>query len=49
MKAGMWADLVVFDPAQIRDTATFENPNQLSVGMQYVLINGELAVDGVIG
>ena len=40
VKAGMWADLVVFDPAQIRDTATFENPNQLSVGMQYVLING---------
>src|SRR5207245_664570 len=40
LKQGMWADVVVFDPATIRDAATFENPNQLSVGMQYVLVNG---------
>jgi dihydroorotase/N-acyl-D-amino-acid deacylase len=40
LKAGMWADLVVFDPATIRDLATFENPNQLSEGMDYVLVNG---------
>lgn len=40
LKAGMWADLVVFDPATIRDLATFENPNQLSAGMDYVLVNG---------
>ncbi|HWZ65162.1 MAG TPA: hypothetical protein VNX02_19250, partial [Steroidobacteraceae bacterium] len=33
-------DLVVFDPAVIHDAATFENPNQLSVGMSYVLVNG---------
>jgi dihydroorotase/N-acyl-D-amino-acid deacylase len=36
----MWADIVVFDPQTIRDLATFEKPNQLSVGMQYVLVNG---------
>ena len=36
----MWADIVVFDPEQIADKATFENPNQLSVGMEYVLVNG---------
>jgi dihydroorotase/N-acyl-D-amino-acid deacylase len=40
LKAGMWADVVVFDPEKIRDLATFENPNQLSAGMEYVLVNG---------
>jgi N-acyl-D-amino-acid deacylase len=40
LKQGMWADVVVFDPAAIRDVATFENPNQLSVGMEYVFVNG---------
>jgi len=36
----MWADVVVFDPEKITDKATFENPNQFSVGMDYVLVNG---------
>jgi dihydroorotase/N-acyl-D-amino-acid deacylase len=40
LKEGMWADVVVFDPATIRDRATFEDPNQLSEGMQFVLVNG---------
>ncbi len=40
LKKGMWADVVVFDPETIHDMATFENPNQLSVGMQWVLVNG---------
>ena len=40
LKHGMWADVVVFDPATIRDLATFEKPNQLSQGMEYVLVNG---------
>ncbi len=40
LKEGMAADVVVFDPATITDKATFENPNQLSVGMDYVLVNG---------
>jgi dihydroorotase/N-acyl-D-amino-acid deacylase len=40
LKQGMWADVVVFDPEAIHETATFENPNQLSVGMEYVLVNG---------
>jgi len=40
LKEGMWADVVVFDPAKVRDLATFENPNRLSVGMEYVLVNG---------
>lgn len=40
LKKGMWADVVVFNPATITDKATYENPNQLSVGMDYVLVNG---------
>ncbi len=40
LKKGMWADVVVFDPAKVRDVATYEKPNQLSVGMDYVLVNG---------
>ena len=40
LKKGMWGDVVVFDPEKITDKATFEDPNQLSVGMEYVLVNG---------
>jgi N-acyl-D-amino-acid deacylase len=40
LKAGLWADLVVFDPATVRDLATFEHPNQLAQGMDEVLVNG---------
>jgi dihydroorotase/N-acyl-D-amino-acid deacylase len=40
LKTGMWADVVVFDPAKVRDRATFAEPNQLSEGMQWVLVNG---------
>jgi N-acyl-D-amino-acid deacylase len=40
LKEGMWADVVVFDPATIKDVATFAEPNQLSQGMEYVLVNG---------
>ena len=40
LKAGMWADVVIFDPAEVRDLATFDKPNQLSEGMAWVLVNG---------
>jgi N-acyl-D-amino-acid deacylase len=45
LKAGMWADVVVFDPASIKDVATFADPNQLSQGMEYVLVNGTPVID----
>jgi N-acyl-D-aspartate/D-glutamate deacylase len=45
LRAGMWADVVIFDPATVRDLATFDNPNQLSEGMAYVLVNGATVID----
>jgi dihydroorotase/N-acyl-D-amino-acid deacylase len=45
LKAGMWADVTIFDPATVRDLATFDNPNQLSSGMEYVLVNGVPVID----
>jgi dihydroorotase/N-acyl-D-amino-acid deacylase len=40
LKRGLWADVVVFDPATIADRSTFSSPNQLAVGMRWVLVNG---------
>jgi N-acyl-D-amino-acid deacylase len=45
LKAGLCADIVIFDPATIHDVATFEKPNQLSQGMEYVLVNGVPVID----
>jgi N-acyl-D-aspartate/D-glutamate deacylase len=40
IKEGMFADVVVFDPATISDRATFEKPHQYAVGMKHVFVNG---------
>ncbi len=45
LKTGMWADLVIFDPEEVRDLATFDNPNRLSEGMRFVLVNGIPVID----
>lgn len=48
LRAGMYADVVVFDPNTIIDKATYEKPHQLSVGMKEVFVNGvEVLKDGV--
>ena len=40
LKEGFFADLAIFDPDQIQDHATFENPNQYATGMVHVFVNG---------
>jgi dihydroorotase/N-acyl-D-amino-acid deacylase len=40
LKVGLAADITIFDPATIRDVATFESPNHYSVGVKYVFVNG---------
>ncbi len=45
LKLGMWADIDVFDPETIHDVATYDDPNRVSVGMQYVLVNGVPVID----
>src|SRR4030095_2533445 len=40
LKEGMFADVVVFDPASIADRATFEKPHQYAFGVRHVFVNG---------
>jgi N-acyl-D-amino-acid deacylase len=40
IKEGMFADVIVFDPATISDRATFDRPHQYAVGMKHVFVNG---------
>jgi N-acyl-D-amino-acid deacylase len=40
LKEGMFADVVVFDPATIADRATYETPHQYAIGMKHVFVNG---------
>jgi N-acyl-D-aspartate/D-glutamate deacylase len=46
LREGQWADVTVFDPATIADKATFEQPHQYSVGVRYLVVNGQLVLDG---
>lgn len=46
LRAGWYADLVVFDPETVIDRATFQDPHQYPVGIDYVMVNGRFAVDG---
>lgn len=45
IKAGQWADLVLFDPNTVADQATFEDPFQYPVGIDTVLVNGTVVLD----
>ena len=46
LRTGLKADIAVFDAARVRDTATFEKPHSYPEGVSYVLVNGQLIVDG---
>ena len=41
IQEGMFADVVVFDPATISDRATFTDPRQYAIGMKHVFVNGQ--------
>ena len=45
LREGFRADITVFDPETIRDTATFQDPHQYPVGIPYVIVNGNVTID----
>ncbi|HKW61307.1 MAG TPA: amidohydrolase family protein [Candidatus Acidoferrum sp.] len=45
LKAGYFADVIAFDPTTVADKSTYEHPDELAVGMKYVIVNGKLAVE----
>ena len=45
LRPGYFADVTVFDPRTIREEATYTEPERLSTGVRWVLVNGQLAVD----
>ena len=45
LRTDYFADITIFDPEKVRDTATFDDPNKPSVGFEYVFVNGVLALE----
>jgi dihydroorotase/N-acyl-D-amino-acid deacylase len=45
LRAGYFADITIFDPKTVIDRATFEEPNQYPLGINFVIVNGQVEVD----
>src|SRR5205807_9771945 len=45
IREGYFADVIVFDEKTVADRSTYEQPELLSVGMKFVIVNGKLAID----
>ena len=45
LREGNWADIVVFDPDRVEDTATYKDPHHYAVGISYVLVNGVVVIN----
>jgi N-acyl-D-amino-acid deacylase len=46
IREGARADLVAFDPTRVADRATFEAPHRFAVGVEQVIVNGQVVIDG---
>jgi N-acyl-D-amino-acid deacylase len=45
LRPGLKADIAVFDPARVKDTATYTRPHQYAEGVLYVVVNGQIAFE----
>ena len=45
LREGNWADIVLFDPETVQDTATYEDPHHYPTGIPYVLVNGVVVIN----
>jgi len=45
IREGMWADITIFNPKTVIDTATYPEPHQYPKGVEYVLVNGKVVID----
>jgi N-acyl-D-aspartate/D-glutamate deacylase len=45
LRAGLWADVTIFDSERILDLATFEQPHRYATGVEFVIVNGVLVLD----
>ncbi len=49
LKTGNYADILIFDPKQVKDLSTYEDPHQLATGFDYVILNGKVVYTGGTG